>query len=341
MKRTGDREKKTLGKQVSIPVREGAVALLGAGFSRSVGLPLMSELLQRSVPSDMSEIVRCLGGFGADGQLGIEEFLTISDFEDSIRLGGRERNVSYLSSFAADIANSMFRMRRIPAFWRSVVELLDCCGTIVSLNWDTLVEIQARALGRPVSYSGATISGGTRILKPHGSIDWFRSSRTGKLSSREFFAPLFRGYLRYRPLSEEPHFFGVPEDFAALFNRVPPVIVAPTHIKAVPAGPLRRIWGEVYRALAKASDVIIIGYSMPPSDHLIRVMLQRAIRYQQILKFQEAPRIVIVDPDPSERLATRFSQVFGDDFQLVRRRFMDVRLIPPLMPGEVAPAAPR
>ena len=98
----------SVAKRVCIPVRKGAVALLGAGFSRSVGLPLMSELLERSVPPDMIELVRYLGGFGADRKIGIEEFLTVSDFEDSIRLGGREKNYSYISSFAADIARSMF-----------------------------------------------------------------------------------------------------------------------------------------------------------------------------------------------------------------------------------------
>ncbi len=117
----------------------------------------------------MIELVRYLGGFGPDPEFGIEEFLTVSDFEDSIRLGGSETTVSYLSSFAADIATSLFRMRAAPAFWKSVVDLLDTCETIISLNWDTLLEVQARAQSRPVSYTGRPTVGGTKILKPHPS----------------------------------------------------------------------------------------------------------------------------------------------------------------------------
>jgi hypothetical protein len=222
----------------------------------------------------------------------------------------------------------MFRMRAAPDFWEAVVDLLGSCETIISLNWDTLLEIQARALGKSVSYTGDSVDGRTNILKPHGSIDWYRASRIGSLSSHKLFTPLFPGYVRYRPFSEEKRFFAVPREFAALFNRVPPVIIAPTHIKAVPNGPLRNIWRAAYSALENASDVIVIGYSMPSSDHLIRLMLQRAIRYQQMLGFESAPRIVVVDPDPSGSVATRFSELFGSHVQLVRRRFMGVRLVP-------------
>jgi hypothetical protein len=274
----------------------------------------------------MVELVRILGGFGVDPGIGIEDFLTVLDFEDAIRLGGRERNVSYYSSFAADIATSMRRMQAAPEFWAAVVELIETCETIISLNWDTLVEIQTRAIGRSVCYVGSPGQNDKRILKPHGSIDWYRSATVGDLSAHDHFAAIFRGHVRYRPFSEEKDFFGVPQEFADLFNRVSPVIVAPTHIKAVPGGPLRKIWKDTYHALERASDVIVIGYSMPESDYLIRSMLQRAIRYQQILNFENAPRIVVVNPDERGTVATRFSEIFGSDFELIRRRFSDVRL---------------
>jgi len=317
-----------MSKRICIPVRKGAVALLGAGFSRSVGLPLMTELLGRSVPSDVIEIVRCLGGFGSDRAMGIEEFLTVCDFEDSIRLGGKRKNYSYISSFAAAIATSMFGMQKTPAFWNAVVDLLGSCESIISLNWDTLLEVQAHAIGKSIGYIGTRADGRMNVLKPHGSIDWYRASRIGELVSHKLFTPLFPGYVRYRPFSEEEHFFSVPHEFANLFNRVPPVIIAPTHLKAVPNGPLRGIWREAYNALESASDVIVIGYSMPPSDHLIRLMLQRAIRYQQILDFESAPRIIVVDPDSSGAVATRFSGLFGSYCHFIRRRFLEVRLVP-------------
>lgn len=320
-----DVEVSMMRKPVNIPLEEGAVVLLGAGFSRTVGLPLMNELLERSVPEDIIEVVRYLGGFGPDRDMSIEDFLTVCDFEDALRLGGEEDNVSYLMSFAADIANSMCKMRRVPEFWESVVDILDRCGTIISLNWDTLLEIQARALGRPIVYKGRCSRDATKVLKLHGSIDWYQESRVGSLADHDFFAPLFRGYVRYRPFTEEANFFRVPQQFADLFNRVAPVIVSPTHLKAVPTGPLRQIWLQAYDALERASDVIIVGYSMPPSDHLIRLMLQRSIRYQQLLGFEDAPRITVVDPDSTGVVADRYAKVFGNDFRLVQRPFLDTR----------------
>jgi hypothetical protein len=57
-------------------------------------------------------------------------------------------------------------------------------------------------------------------------------------------------------------------------------------------------------------------------------MLQRAIRYQQILDFESAPRIIVVDPDSSGAVATRFSGLFGSYCHFIRRRFLEVRLVP-------------
>jgi len=114
---------------------------------------------------------------------------------------------------------------------------------------------------------------------------------------------------------------------AALFHRAAPAIIAPTHLKEIPHAAFRRIWSAASNALHFAKQVLIIGYSLPPSDTLMRLLLGNSLRYRLREDAADAPRVIIVDPDPDGVVSLRYREVLGSRIRFIRGRFLDVEFI--------------
>ena len=206
--------------------------------------------------------------------------------------------------------------------------------TIVSLNYDTIVEVCVASfemwstevarqvaiddvlerLPPPpsplgghvtsdwhVSYDGQTdVAPTLRLLKLHGSLDWHWSSGdwTG--------ATLRRTTVGSR--------FGHPVDDPALRDReapgLDPFIVPPTATKSeYYRNPLtRRLWRRAAAALRSADRIALLGYSLPQADLVMSGMLAEAIKGR-------AMTVEVVNPKPQvpvtslERLGARAVKV--------------------------------
>src|SRR6266404_1537810 len=181
-------------------------------------------------------------------------------------------------------------------------------GTVViTFNWDLTVERvwydQDEIPLLEYLYSRKTKEPAIFLLKPHGSIDWFspddlRGTTALKQSERVAAGVPFN-YYPYFKLDRAPE----------LLDRVPG-IVPPVYAKEVK--PFRKIWTSVYRALRDATDIHIIGYSMPKEDQFARFVLRRALR-NNILSAADGEkpplRIEVVNPDPS--VEQTFSTLVG------------------------------
>lgn len=310
------------------------VILTGAGFSKSVGLPLQRELLEGVVPPDIIRIHNFFMGRPLDASADLEEFLSSIDFDDMIA-SKKERSQeplnsqTYLSGFAAFLFDRLHSMARLPQetkhqFWKKVAVLADVSDTWITLNWDTLIEIQLWALGHRIRFHGRD-KRFKRVLKLHGSIDWYKpTSELPELFDSDLFVKVFRGYVRYKPLSEEPNFLMIPEKIAHLFNKIPPAIVAPTHLKALPSAEFRAIWAAATHALAFAKHIVIIGYSLPPSDTLTRLLLSNSLRNRLRIDAEDQPRVTVIDPDPTGVVRSRYVDLFGDPIEFLQSPFLDV-----------------
>lgn len=158
--------------------------------------------------------------------------------------------------------------------------------TIVSFNYDTVFE--GSVSPDPWHYVGVgTRTGGIRILKPHGSINW----QDG---------PTIR--VRRTP------------------NRC--VVVAPTHLKFVQTAAsgaqdpstigyldhskqINAIWSRMESEMREAKVLVFIGYSFPVADLYFSSVLRSVLAERGA-----APGIAIVNPDAvaiQKRLAGRFS----------------------------------
>jgi hypothetical protein len=109
------------------------------------------------------------------------------------------------------------------------------------------------------------------VLKPHGSINWATTPEGDQLAlehlHRIFGFPFEQSYFA----SSDPEF---PERPFTERTILAPVYTKAYHQKLL----LPAIWDLAIAELSRASEITVIGYSLPPSDHSSRELLAYALR---------------------------------------------------------------
>jgi hypothetical protein len=95
------------------------------------------------------------------------------------------------------------------------------------------------------------------LLKPHGSIDWFRKSVVKKLDPKTDTLHLDK------ELCVFPYFSRAT---SPKLLDVVPIIVPPVAAKEFNFEFLKRTWRGVYRAVSDATELFVIGYWIPTSS---------------------------------------------------------------------------
>jgi hypothetical protein len=170
-------------------------------------------------------------------------------------------------------------------FHTALAEQLGTIDTVISLNYDCLadialceaagsrfaaarggygVEVGAGAPSWRGSARGRTPEGSITLLKLHGSLNWDAAA-----------APLRLRTDLYDPLS-------------------PGVVQPPLTSKPISAEPFRSVWREARRAVRTARRLILVGYSMPVADGLVRSLFSTDL--QSVLQ-----EVIIVEPDRATR----------------------------------------
>lgn len=90
------------------------------------------------------------------------------------------------------------------------------------------------------------------------------------------------------------------------------MIVPPVAEKEFEVDFLRRTWRFVYRAVSDATELQIIGYSLPREDQFARLVFRRAI-LNNVLKArkrkEQALKVLVVNPDSTTE--GTFSRLVG------------------------------
>jgi hypothetical protein len=306
------------------------VFILGAGFSHAVSkrMPLLKHL-SHQVLDRMTETDRALVHYFDRND--VESWLSFLGadqpwLDEAARLANRSAflRVALLLSAVIRDAESDVRRDEAPEWLlRLVARWHEDEATVITLNYDTLVEaaytqavavrirrgdahnyVSVRQIRRaPVSPIGLRI-GGTlghshcpsfRLVKLHGSIDWL-------FSGREHFygEPIFDAHRGHPPGWST---FGVVEDDDLLRDKVP-LVVPPTSGKSTFFNNeiLRGQWADAHERITNAERVFLIGYSLPPTDEMMRNLLRTALRGER--------EVIVADPcaavaDRVERLLPR------------------------------------
>jgi hypothetical protein len=170
-------------------------------------------------------------------------------------------------------------------------------NTIITFNYDTLLEDSFRAFQIPFNYGFPNRRWGKRdsppdsfpILKLHGSVNWGLKSNGEGVN-------IYDSYTQVRSENEQP------------------LLVPPTWRKTF-GGDLTKVWKAALKALSEATRVIILGFSIPPTDVHFRFLLAAGLQNNISLR-----KIFFVNPcergDEEENL-----------FKIVHRELVDQKLI--------------
>jgi hypothetical protein len=280
------------------------VFLLGAGASKSWGLPLTNELFPLALTGVKKPESRDLIGKFIQylyphfrkrwkNYPPFEEFLSLVDvyldFADVIKRGHSFsiEDVKRIRKEFLLAISAVLHEARAGAAHSNVGKLPKCSGpedAVITFNWDLLIEELVHDMGTNWEYGlqERAIS----MLKPHGSLDWHH--RAGLSTKPELFFPLnsrFRKIVVFRRF-RAPH----------VENPAVPVILPPVVNKKIPYKELQSIWRDAWLALRHAAEIYILGYSLPPEDLNARFTIRSAIRGNQ--KFERHKlKIAVVNPD--------------------------------------------
>jgi hypothetical protein len=133
------------------------------------------------------------------------------------------------------------------------------------------------------------------MLKLHGSLNWLHCSFCGSnfLNRSEKISPEYATLPNNCPNCGESN---------VCFQRV---IVPPLLTKDYSLQPLKYLWSRANRYVARAREIVIIGYSFPPTDFATEALLRDSFPWD----IQRHTRFVIVNTD--EEVFDRFKKTFN------------------------------
>ena len=191
--------------------------------------------------------------------------------------------------------------------------------TIITFNYDTVIEEALAGLGLPFAYGASHLIGREalsdvlsaqnagdrlRVLKLHGSINWVSelkeiaqdSIKSGGLpyAGSHFLKSRITAFASYSELRTGGHV---------------PLLVAPTWNKVF-SGYLAAIWTEAVQALKAATRVIILGYSMPATDQHFKYLLAAGLQDNISLRKIFFVNPALIDEQKKSLLNERLFSVF-------------------------------
>lgn len=284
------------------------VFLLGAGFSKAVSdcMPTMRDLPPRirelyngSLPENIDRMI------GSDVEAALSYLAQSKPWQreaENLRDRALFLDLSYVIGQAIDQAtdDAIAMMATEPPPWLSkLVKHWHRNRThVLTLNYDTIVErvaadlfaqnsdgnnptcldlypkyiSRSRGLGGFSNYEEPKTF---RMLKLHGSANWYSSGRQNRQSDSIYCTIPHSGpsgMWRSQAEARESH------EAQSVADRVP-FIVPPVLEKAslLEHESICALWGEARAALEKADKLVVLGYSLPDGDWTMRHFLRTAL----------------------------------------------------------------
>lgn len=300
------------------------VYVIGAGFSKGLGFPTIAELLPCLWPKlpaglrhELAEVIRFNHPqFNVDlpktfpniEQL-LSEMQANSELFESSRgeVGGfkldtlesiRERLLVSLSTWFHELKSEAFKV--IPDWIKQFADTVrENNAQVVSFNWDLVLdELLFGDDLRKEHYGFGKRLTTTRLLKPHGSLNWYQY-KTGRSIKADRMIELY-GKGDDRLLAFKPF-----RAVSSTKRDYMPLIVPPVYAKKFSEPVFQHLWREIVEMLGTASRVTFIGYSLADADFHARFILRCGFYNQEhgVLDFlgDREPftgraQVTIVDP---------------------------------------------
>ena len=301
------------------------VFILGAGFSKAinVNMPIMKDLSEEVIGKLRSisgmegshiSIPSTLFHFGYD----IERWITyLSQQQPWLSEEHHHRNVALARDIRGYIREAIVRQKSV-AMQSPLPEWLNTLirqwhtrrATVITLNYDTLIESAARELkmdnsprilpeqmyppyfANIASRTGAALWGEERLetfsyYKLHGSTNWYYSGRDNFYGETIFYSDIPPWETKHSRAELGPHPLAADKEWLI----IPPVTDKLTYFNNET---IRHLWQKASNDLWSATRVFVIGYSLPPSDLGMQFFLQHSQPSEET-----QAKIYIVNPDHS------------------------------------------
>lgn len=298
------------------------VYLLGAGFARAVApsMPLLQDLghhvLQElgpggRVPAEVAAMMKTNFAHALSYLEQAKPWITEAD-----NLRHRALFLEISNAMAQDLEERVSRAAdtlcaRTPPWLRQIIRHWHARrSTVLTLNYDTLIEtvssivplpgavhLSARDLYPPLLTDADMRTGGRvvhrpiptyRLLKLHGSTNWYYSGRALARGEPIYFVPP-PPYPRSKSARRSSHV----RRLNAVADKYP-FLVPPIYDKSslFTHETIRALWFEAGEALARARRVVCMGYSLPESDltmgHFLRTTCADGARFEVINQSEDA-----------------------------------------------------
>lgn len=278
----------------------GKAYILGSGFSKAIyhRMPTMAELSDAVVGELRANNLPMPPGFDKPVRADFERWLSyLVDSPPWLQPGQQERNHTSFSEIANAVSATLGAAQinavlNPPPAWlpRLVTHWQDTDATVITFNYDVLVELAWLDLfggsGAPWSHLyavpvtpaairtagiwGARPTSGMRLLKLHGSLNWYYSGPDSPPGDTIYDLGVTGGWSvdGVAPRYDE-------EDVADKL----PFIVPPAAVKSpyYSNQTLRGQWRIAAQAIEEADDVVIMGFGLPPTDLLVTSMLATVV----------------------------------------------------------------
>lgn len=129
-----------------------------------------------------------------------------------------------------------------------------------------------------------------KLLKLHGSLNWYSTHNTPNLSQRQIFNPKRKIHI-IDQIRIGTNFKLVKEKRSV--DTFPIIIPPVVHKSSVLHSELKPLWTDAEQALRSAKDIVVCGYSCPESDVESANMIRRGITNNSDLL-----SLSVIDPNP-------------------------------------------
>jgi hypothetical protein len=334
----------------------GTVYLLGAGFARAISrrMPLLQELGKR-VRGVLHREVRLPTAVAAMMDANFAHALSYLEqakpwVTEADNLRHRALYLDISNAMARDLEKTAQAIARggpaaVPDWAGELVRHWhEQRSVVLTLNYDTTIEAIAAELGTPDD--GASIQAqdiypplvtdagfrsgekqpeprkpSFRLLKLHGSTNWYFSGRAEAFGEPIYFVPpqcRTQRNARERTVHEAR--------LRAVADKYP-LLVPPIYDKSplLTHETIRALWFEAGEALRRAPRVVCMGYSLPESD----------LTMMHFLRTTCGERTELVIVDPAKDVAPRFKRLLAGTGLRVTRFVAHAKGIPDFVAQEV------
>lgn len=190
---------------------------------------------------------------------------------------------------------------------------------VITFNYDVMLDYVMNFHGVGFDYHVEAPPPGVLnfpLLKLHGSTNWATCRNCGNpwqmvkptpIPPGKTLGPMFpgdRSAIRFAMVTDV--MAQTPCSKCQTVGRLEPVVIPPTWSKRVAGSPLGSVWRRAIEAIQKASQIVVIGYSLPPTDTFFQYLLAVGLGSNAGLH-----RVVVVDLDQSEAFRERYRRVFS------------------------------